>query len=161
MDARQDPDAVEIGKEVMRLRLDRGYTSRVSLVESRPLKNKLTEEGLRKIEAGERVPRVETLHRICKALGLSARKTKILEKRALEKVVERAARRSGNIAVKIEIEGSPVFVPRLPPPRKVETFVRDSVTDLVEIVRLYGVMERDLDHFRMHARAVLHRKLNP
>lgn len=154
------PQAVEIGRTIETARLANGYESRQQLVDTRKLKNKITQEGLRKIEKGERVPRLENLQMLCEALGISARKTKELEKLALEANVKRVAKRSGNATIEFKIEGKPMKIFALPPKRKTESFVREVVTDLVRIVDRYGVLPQDIEHFTRHARSVLLSKLN-
>lgn len=155
------PQAKLIGDEIMQTRLMSGYTSRAGLVETKKLRGKITQEGLRKIEHGERVPRLENLQLLCEVLGISKRKTKEMEKLALEANIQRVARRAGNVTVTFEIEGKPVKMFALPPKRKTEMFVRDVVGNLVKVVEKYGVLEADIDHFRRHARAALLRQLAP
>lgn len=153
------PQAKIIGDEIMTSRLAHGYETRSSFVESRKLKGKLTQEGLRKIEHGERVPRLENLRLLCETLGISKKKTKEMERLALEANIQRVARRAGNATVTFEIEGKPIKIQALPPKRKTEAFVRDAVSELVMMVDKYGVMEADVDHFRRFARSALLRRL--
>jgi transcriptional regulator with XRE-family HTH domain len=153
------PQAREIGEVLMQARLEHGYESRASLTETRKLRTKLTPEGLRKIERGERVPRLENLRLLCETLGISDRRAKKLERLALEANVQRVTRRAGNATVTFEIEGKPVKVFALPPRRKTEAFVRGVVGELVSLVDKYGLLEKDVDHFRRHARNVLLKRL--
>ena len=152
--------ALQIGRTIRDARLDSGFKSRASLVGTKKLKGKLTQEGLRKIEAGERVPRLENLHLIAQTLGIGPRKTKELEKLALKTNIQRVTKRAGNATVTFSINGSPVRVEALPPRRKTEAFVRESVNKLVEVVQKYGVMPEDIDHFRRHARSILLQQLS-
>jgi transcriptional regulator with XRE-family HTH domain len=153
-------NAVEIGETIKKMRIDKGYESRSSFVESRTLKNKITQEGLRKIEAGERVPKIDTLRRLTKALGASSRVVKQLERLALEKHVERATRRAGNVDVKFSIEGKSVEVTTLPTKKRTEDFVRRTVDDLIEIGNRLGITDgQDEKYFRQHARNILLRNL--
>lgn len=135
--------------------MDGGFHSRASLVETRKLRGVITQEGLRKIEGGERVPRLENLQALASVLGLGPKKTKELEKLALEANVLRASKRSGNASISFIINGKPLRVEPLPPKRKVEKFVREAVDVLVNLVTKYGVMDADVHHFRMNARHVL------
>lgn len=154
------PQAKEIGEVIMQARLEHGYNSRASLVETRKLKTKITQEGLRKIERGERVPRLENLRLLCETLGISDCKSRQLERLALEANVQRVVRRAGNATVTFEIEGRPLKVFSLPPRRKTEIFVRDVVKELVSVVDKYGILEKDVEHFRRHARNVLLKRLS-
>lgn len=154
------PQAIEIGRVIETARLAHGYESRQQLVDTRKLRNKITQEGLRKIEKGERVPRLENLQMLCEALGISGRRTKELEKLALEATMKRAARRAGNATITVQLEGKPIKVFALPPKRKTEKFVREVVTELVSVVDKYGVMPQDIEHFTRHARSILLRKLS-
>jgi transcriptional regulator with XRE-family HTH domain len=153
------PQAKEIGEAIMQARLEHGYNSRASLVETRKLKTRITQEGLRKIERGERVPRLENLRLLCETLGISRSRTKQLESLALDAVIQRVARRAGNATVTFEIEGRPLKVFALPPKRKTEAFVRDVVRELVSVVDKYGLLDKDVEHFRRHARNVLLKRL--
>lgn len=152
--------ATQIGDTIRKLRLDGGYTSRASLVDSRPLKGKITQEGLRKIEAGERVPRLETLHRLTTALGASPSTVKRLETLALRTSIERATRRAGNVKVHFSIQGKPMDVESLPPKRKTEAFVRKTVSDLIEVAERLGLIaDEDDEYFRQHARHIILKNL--
>lgn len=153
------PQAIEIGRAIETARLANGYESRQQLVDTRKLRNKITQEGLRKIEKGERVPRLENLQMLCDALGISGKKTKELAKLAVEANVKRLARRAGNATITFQLEGKPIKVFALPPKRKMESFVREVVTDLVSVVDKYGVLPQDIEHFTRHARSILLRKL--
>jgi len=145
----------EIGKTIRRARVDKGYRSRASLVDS-CLRGVITQEGLRKIEMGERIPMLGNLHKIADALDIEAPVVKEMEEAALQKNISRAARRSGSPKA-FKVEGSSVRY--LPPRKELEKLVREIVTDLVELVDRYGVMKEDLDHFRMHARDELLKRL--
>jgi predicted transcriptional regulator len=149
----------EIGKTIREARLNKGYESRASLVGTKKLAGKITQEGLRKIEAGERVPRLENLRMIAEALGLKEKAIKSLEQMALRANVERAVKRSGNANVMVAIQGKPLRIAQLPPKRKTEAFVRGAVTELLDVVKKYGVGAADEEHFRQHARAILLRRL--
>jgi hypothetical protein len=153
------PQAKVIGDTIMEARLAKGYSSRASFVETKQLKARLTQEGLRKIEHGQRVPKLENLRLLGETLGLSPRKLRELERLALEATIERAARRAGNATVTFEIEGKPVKLYALPPQRKTEKFVRDVVSKLVTMVSRYGVLDEDVEHFRRHARSTLLKRL--
>jgi transcriptional regulator with XRE-family HTH domain len=152
--------AQEIGKIIRDARIDKGFPTRASLVGSRPLKGKITQEGLRKIEQGERVPRFENLELIARTLGLSDKSVKKLERLALQTSIARATRQAGNVDVSFRIEGRPMKVMALPPKRKTEAFVRGAVEDLLKVVNKYGVLPEDLEHFRSHARDILLKKLS-
>lgn len=147
--------AEAIGRVIKQARLDNGFKSRASLVETKKLKGVLTQEGLRKIEGGERVPKLENLHALAGVLGLGVQVTKALEKLALEANIKRVTRRAGNASVSFIIDGKPVKIEALPPKRKVEKYVREVVDKLVVVVAKYGVLEADLQHFRMNARHIL------
>lgn len=152
---------LNIGTVLRNARLDAGYTTRVEFVETAPLKGKLTDEGLRKIEEGERVPRCENIRRIARAAGLSDEMTRRLEQLALTKSVERVTRRgAGNASVTVHIEGTPVKVAALPPRKEVETFLRAAVNETVELAKRYGTLQ-DEAAFRRRARANLYKLLNP
>lgn len=154
--------SVRIGETIRKLRVDGGFKSRASLVGSRPLKGKITQEGLRKIEAGERVPKLETLRRLTKALGASETTTKMLEDLALRKSIERVTRRVGNVKVRFSINGRPMDIERLPPKKKTEAFVRKSVSELMEVANTLGLlMEQDEEFFRLRARSILIENLSP
>lgn len=153
------PQARVIGGMIRDARLENGYTSRSSLVGTKKLKNRLTQEGLRKIEQGERVPRLENLHLLCSVLGISKKKTTQMERLALEANIQRATKAAGNATVSFKIEGKPVKMYAVPPKRRTETFVRDVVGELVTIVRRYGVLDEDVDHFRRHARSALLKRM--
>lgn len=154
MEARNEA-AVEIGRIIKNARLRQGYVSRASLVDTKTLRGKITGEGLRKIEEGERVPRMENIRLLAKALKLDENPVLVrkLENLAVRQYVTRAARKAGNCAIEFKINGTPMQVLPLPPKRKSEAFVRAVVEDLVKIVDKYGVMQEDLEHFRRHARA--------
>lgn len=153
------PQAREIGTALMQARLEHGFSSRASLVETRKLKTKITQEGLRKIERGERVPRLENLRLLCETLGISERRAHQLERLALEANIKRVTRRAGNATVTFEIEGRPVKMFALPPKSRTESFVRDVVGELVGLVDKYGILEKDVEHFRRSARNVLLKRL--
>lgn len=151
---------VSIGKILRNARIDKGYHSRSSLVETKGLKGRLTHEGLRKIEAGERVPRLENLRAIAEALGLKEVAIRRLERMALQSKVSTVARKAGNASISFAIDGKPFRVESLPPRRKTEHFVRGAVTELLDVVRKYGILEADEEHFRRHARAILLKRLS-
>ena len=151
--------AQEIGRIIREARLGAGFSTRASLVESRPLKGKITQEGLRKIEQGERVPRFKNLDLIARTLGLSKKKVKGLEELALRTAVARVTHQVANSDVTFEIEGKPMAVKALPPKRKSEEYVRASVEDLLKLVDGYGVLAADLAHFRRMARHILLKRL--
>ena len=152
--------ALEIGRTIREARLDMGYTTRASLVETRPLKGKITQEGLRKIEQGERVPRFENLDLIARTLGLSKHKVKELKELALRTSIARVTHQMSNADVTFEIEGRPMRVTALPPKRNAEAFVREAVEELLKLVDKYGVLPADLVPFRRHARNILLHKLS-
>lgn len=152
--------AQEIGNTIRQLRLEGGYDSRSSFIGTKSLKGKLTQEGLRKIESGERVPKMETLHRLTHALGASPEVVKKLEHLALEKSIERATRRAGNVSVQFAIDGQMLDVSALPTKKQTEDFVRKTVDDLIEVTKRLGMDGPDDEkYFRQRARAVLLRNL--
>lgn len=148
----------EIGRVFEEARRDKGF-SRAELVQTAVLKGRMTTEGLRKIEMGERVPRFQNIRRLGRALGLSQRRIRELERVALEKSVERVAKNVPASSVTFHIQGRPVQTLQAPTHRKAEAFVRNVVQELSSLVDKYGVMPEDVDHFRRHARAVLHQKM--
>ena len=148
-----------IGAVIRDARLRAGYESRNQFVESVPLKGKLTAEGLRKIEAGERVPRMETIETLGRKLGFSDRRIRQLQKISLESNVVRAARRAGNVDVTVHMEGKPIHVSRLPPRRKVDGFVQEVVQELSGYIDLMGGSTDDVEYFRRKAKEVLLRRL--
>jgi transcriptional regulator with XRE-family HTH domain len=152
--------AQEIGRIIREARLDKGFSTRASLVESRPLKGKLTQEGLRKIEQGERIPRFKNLDLIARTLGLSKKKIRELEDLALRTSIERVTRQVSNSSVSFEIDGKPMTVKSLPPKRQIEFFVRGTVEELLKVVDKYGVLPDDLEHFRRVARTIILKKLS-
>lgn len=154
----ENEQAAVIGRTLMEARKNAGY-SRNALVHTRKLKGKLTGEGLRKIEQGERIPRFENIKLLGDVLGLSDREVKKLQYLALEKNVERVTKRSGNASVTFAIEGKAIKVEALPPKRRTERFVRTVVDDLLKVVEKYGLMEADLEHFRRHARSAILKQL--
>jgi len=149
-----------IGDVIKNARLKAGYDSRSQFVESVPLRGKLTAEGLRKIEAGERVPRMVTLERLGRQLGFSERRIRELQKLSLESNVVRAARQAGNVDVTVHMEGKPIHVSRLPPRRKVDGFIQEVVQELTMYIGLMGGSEDDVRFFREKAREALLRRLN-
>jgi transcriptional regulator with XRE-family HTH domain len=149
----------QIGQIIEDARTKLGYDYRSDFVNTKTVRGKLTQEGLRKIERGERVPRMETLHLLGNALGLSKRRIRKLEEMALKKHVERATKRAGNVDVTINLEGEPIKVKSLPAKKKVYRFVQEAVDELAEIVYKYGVFDQDVEHFRQHAKEVLYKKL--
>lgn len=152
--------AIIIGKIFYEERIRCGYISRSSLVESKQLKGKLTGEGLRKIEQGERLPRQENIELLGKVLGLSDSKIKEISTLAMSENIKRVTRRAGNVDVKLEIDGKAVRIVHLPPMQKVEEFAREVAEELVKMVDSYGVMEEDISHFRRYARSVILRHLS-
>lgn len=144
----------EIGKVLMRARQDKGY-SRNALVQTKKLKGKITGEGLRKIEYGERIPRFETLRLLAETLGISDRNIRNLERQALEKTVERIAKKTGREKVTFQVEGRAVRLLATPSSSQLENRVRSAIEDLTKLVDVYGVMKEDVAHFRRHARSVL------
>jgi len=145
----------EIGKVLKQAREEAGY-SRNALVQTKKLKGKITGEGLRKIEYGERIPRFETLRLLAEALGISDRNIRALEKTALEKTVERTVKKLGREKVTFQVEGRPVKMAiSNVSSSKVVNQVRQAIEDMTKIVNLYGVMAEDVAHFRRHARTVL------
>jgi hypothetical protein len=154
-----DSNAVEIGKTIRQARIDHGFKSRAALVGTRKLKGKITQEGLRKIEQGERVPRLENLRALAETLEIGSKNIRKLERMALEANVARVTRRAGNATVTFQIEGKPLRIDALPPKRKMENFVRGTVTQLVDVVNKYGILDADVDHFRRHARSILLKQL--
>lgn len=148
-----------IGEMIKDARLKNGYDSRAQLVGTKKIRARLTQEGLRKIEHGQRVPRLENIRLLAATLGISERKTKQMERLALEANVQRVTRRAGNANVTFQIEGRPIKMFALPPHAKTETFVRETVGELVKLIDRYGVMSKDVEHFRRHARNVLLKRM--
>lgn len=157
--AKSNLAVTEIGTTLRDARLERGYQHRTDLAGTRKLKGKITAEGIRKIEESERVPKLETLKIIGDTLGLNTKTMKKLERAALKMAVTRSIRRQGNVDVSFRIEGEPVKLFAVPPARKVESFVRETIEDLVILLDKYGCAEQDQDHFRRHGRAILLKKL--
>lgn len=153
--------ALEIGTTIRDARVGKGYKSRADFVKTKGMKGTLTQEGLRKIENGERVPRLETLRTLSETLGINKKRTKEMEDMALEANIKRVVRRAGNVPVTFRIEGKPVRVSALPPKRKAEAFARELVEELTKMVDRYGVLQEDLHHFRRHARHSILKRLDP
>lgn len=153
--------ALAIGKTLRNARLDSGHKSRRAFVHgSAVLKNRITPEGVRKIEHGERVPKLENVRMLAKALDLPEKKTKELETWALQASVGRVARRSGNADISFRIQGSPMQIQRLPPKKKAEDFTRAVVSDLMPILTKIGVeIPEDFDYFRRVARSTILKRL--
>lgn len=151
--------AQKIGKVIYQNRLNQGFKHRSDLVDTASVKGRLTQEGLRKIEQGERIPRLENLELLGKALNLSKKKVQELEEMALEENIKRVTRRAGNAPVEFKIHGHALKMTALPPTRKTEAFVRETVSDLIKLVEKYGIMAEDVEHFRRHARGILTKKL--
>jgi hypothetical protein len=155
-----DPTAIEIGKVLKNARLDSNNTSRRQFVQKKELKGKITSEGVRKIEEGERVPKLENIRLLAGALNLPKKQVKRLEDMALKKTVERATRKAGNISVTFKIAGEPMLIQRLPPKRKAEMFARDVVQDLIPVLGKLGVeIPEDIDLFRRTARSMVLKRL--
>lgn len=150
-----------IGRAIEDARLRNGFSTRSELVNQPKLKGKLTQEGLRKIEQGARVPRLETLQLLAKVLGLTKATVRPLERAALRTNIMRAVKRSGNATVSFRIDGEPVKMFALPPKRKTEQFVRSVVTSMLAKLEKYGLSEEDMGRIRMELREVLHSRLNP
>lgn len=148
----------EIGQVIEEARKKAGY-SRDEFVQTAVMKGKMTSEGLRKIEKGERIPRFHNIRRLGRALGLDEKSVRELERKALEKNVERVAKNVPASSVTFQIKGRAMQTVKSPTTKKAEMFVRGAVDDLVRLVDKYGVMPEDLVHFRQHARSVLHKKL--
>jgi hypothetical protein len=154
------PDAAAIartiGKELKNARIDSGYTKRRQFVAKSELKNKITPEGVRKIEEGERIPKLENIRMLCSALSLPKKKEKELENLALKASVSRVVRRAGNAKVTFRIEGVPVQIQRLPPKKKAEEFARDVVSDIIPFLNVLGVeIPEDIENFRRVARKAI------
>lgn len=145
---------IGIGKVLMNARIEQGY-SRNALVQTKSLKGKITGEGLRKIEYGERIPRFETLRHLANALGLKEKHIVALERQALEKTVERITKKSHREKVSFQIEGRPVRMVTTQSSSKLENKVRDAVEQMTSVMNLYGLMNEDVAHFRRHARTIL------
>jgi transcriptional regulator with XRE-family HTH domain len=146
--------SLEIGKVLLEARQKKGY-SRNALVHTKKLKGKITGEGLRKIEYGERIPKFPTLRLLADTLGISDGRLRQLEKIALEKQVERLAKKTGREKVTFQIEGKPIRMLHIRADKHLEDKVRNVVEDMAKIVDMYGVMDEDVAHFRRHARTVL------
>lgn len=153
------PEAKIIGKTITKARLAAGYDNRVDLVETRVLRGKLTSEGLRKIEDALRTPRVETVQNLCRALSIPAKTEKHLKRLAVQAAVKRAARRAGNIDVKVKVGGQALALWHLPPTKKIERFVRDVVTDVTRLMDRIGIPDQDIDFVRKSTRGILHAHL--
>lgn len=155
MHAGTNRTALKIGKVIEEARIGHGYTSRQSFVDTRRLKGTITQEGLRKIEKGERIPRLENLRRIGQTLGINDRRMKELEELALRENVKRVAKKSDRQVV-LHISGKPMVVNPLPPKKKHEDVTRRAVDRIVEAtVDKYGVLPEDIEHFRRYARAII------
>ncbi len=155
--------AQKIGKTVRDARLDAGYETRTSFLETAKMKKKLTEEGLRKIENGERVPRLRNLRLLCAALGLPHNETKGLEDLALRTNLERAAHQAGNEKCVVRVTGKTVSVRPDRAQLQEEEFARKSVNELIELITSMGGFstEEAETYFRRHARHVLLANLKP
>lgn len=149
----------EIGQVLMKARMDKGY-SRNALVHTKKLEGKITGEGLRKIEHGERIPKFATIRLLAQTLGLSDRNIRALERQALEKTVERITKKSGREKVTFQVEGRAVRQVTSPTDADLENRMRLAIEDLAKIVDRYGVMKEDIAHFRRHARGVLIQKFS-
>lgn len=154
--------ALKIGRTVRDARLDAGYDTRASFLDTVKMKKKLTEEGLRKIEAGDRVPRLETLRRLCGALGLSTPTCKNLEELALRTNLERAAVQAGNGGCVVQVRGKVISARPAQAQPQQEEFVRKSVDEIMEVVgQMGGFATPDMkSYFRRHTRRVLLSNLN-
>ncbi len=150
-----------IGRALEDARLSKGFTTRSELVSQQKLKGKLTQEGLRKIEIGERIPRLETLRLLAKVLGLKRSVMKPLEHEALKTNIMRTVKKTGNATVSFSLDGVPVKMWALPPKKKTEQFVRGTVTAMLKRLEKYGLSEQDLASIRMELREVLYSQLNP
>lgn len=157
MQTAQGDVALKIGRALRSARIDKGHSSRRAFVHgSAVLKNHITPEGVRKIEFGERVPKLENIRLLCKALDLPEKQMKDLEKMAMEVSVERVARRAGNANITFRIQGEPLRIQRLPPKKKAEEFARAVVSDLIPFLLKIGVeIPDDLDYFRRVARSAI------
>lgn len=151
--------AVEIGKVFEEARHKRGY-SRNAVVQTKKLRGKLTSEGLRKIEKGERVPRFETIRTLAEAFELPESQIRKLETKALELTVERTAKKLPRSSVSFQVKGAPLRIIQRPKAeKKQEAFVRGVVEELVDMIHKYGVMEADETHFRQFARNTIYKHM--
>lgn len=155
-----DAIAKRIGKTLKNARVDMGYSKRRQFVQKTQLKNKITSEGVRKIEEGERVPRLENIRMLGEALELPEKTLKLLEKLALRANVSRVAKRAGNAKITFRIEGVPLQIQRLPPKRKAEEFARQVVSDIIPVLTKLGMeIPEDVDYFRRNARQAILQRL--
>lgn len=145
-----------IGDIIRKARETKGL-SRNALVHSKKLKGKITGEGLRKIEYGERIPRFPTLRMLADALGMSDSRLKQLEEQALEKQAERFAKKAGREKVTFKVQGRHVnLVGSRTHNAELEKRVRGAVEELIPLIDMYGVlMGDDKEHFRPRARQII------
>lgn len=153
--------AREIGNVLRDARIGSGNTSRNAFAQQVKIRGKITGEGIRKIEEGERIPRLENIRLLGEACGLSKTKIKALEKKALEVNVKRVTKRAGNATVEVKIDGKPLRVVALPPHRKAELFTRTTVNSLIEVLAKLGVDNpKDIEYFTRHARSTILKNLS-
>lgn len=155
------PEAVKIGKVIEAARLGAGYKSRAALINAPKIAGKLTGEGLRKIEHGERLPRLDNLRLLSEHIGIPEDKIQEMEKLVLKKSIERAARKAGNAQILFFLDGKPVRVTRLPAKKKAEEFARDVVAELELLGEKLGwwAIAEDKEWFRKQARNIILKKL--
>lgn len=147
--------AKNIGAEIRNTRIRRGFVTRAAFLKEAGLN--LTQEGLRKIEAGERVPKLENLRRIGEVLRISPRRLKELETLALAFKVERVTRKAGNVTATVRIDGKPLRVESLPTQRKTEEFARKTTEEIMALAERLGWFKipEDRDWFRRHTRQTI------
>ena len=155
--------ATRIGEVIFAARRDKGYASRASLVETVKLKGRITQEGLRKIEAGERIPKLENLRLLGEVLGLGVKKIRQLEKLALSESVKRVTRRAGNVSATVLIDSKPIRVESLPPKRKVEEYARKTTEEIMSLAEKLGWFKipEDRAWFRRHTRQTILKNIHP
>lgn len=155
------PEAVKIGKIIEAARLEKKFNSRAALIDQPKIKGKLTGEGLRKIEHGERLPRLDNLRLLTEYLGVPEPKIQEMEKLVLKKSIERAARKAGNAQILFFLDGKPIRITRLPSKKKAEDFTRSVITELEALGEKLGwwAIAEDKEWFRKQARAIILKKL--
>jgi transcriptional regulator with XRE-family HTH domain len=152
-------EAQEIGRTLLEAREKMGY-SRNALVHTKKLKGKITGEGLRKIEHGERIPHFENIRLLGDVLGLSEKRIKELEETAFEARVERIAKKTHRQKVTFQIKGRPIKLLTPQADKKMETSIRQSVSEMGKIVEKIGGSQQDVEYFTRHARNILYKHMS-
>jgi transcriptional regulator with XRE-family HTH domain len=147
-----------IGQAFLEAREKLGY-SRNALVQTKKLKGKITGEGLRKIEHGERIPHFENIRLLGDVLGLSDRRIKELEKDALSARVERIVKKTHREKVTFQIKGRPLKMLTPQADKKMEASIRQSVDEMGKVITKIGGSSMDVEYFTRHARNILYKNL--